>query len=256
LADATCPATGSRHAANAVVEHLWENEGEITMLGSRGAAAAAVSRPAGQLLRATGVGKKIDEAVLLLPTNVELGAARCVVLRGPNGSGKTTLLRILAGTLPPSEGEATLDGSPVDERHEATRTAIAALIGAPATYRDLTLVDHLVLIDSTWGHAGPRADERSDEILELLEIDHLAERFPHELSSGQQQLFHLSMVLVRPSSILILDEPEQRLDTDKRGLLTQILLDRKADGSSLVVACHDPAMTEALADTIVDIQPA
>ena len=64
------------------------------------------------------------------------------------------------------------------------------------------------------------------------------------------------MVLVRPSSILILDEPEQRLDTDKRGLLTQILLDRKADGSSLVVACHDPTMTEALADTIVDIQPA
>ena len=75
-------------------------------------------------------------------------------------------------------------------------------------------------------------------------------------TSGQQQLFHLAMVLVRPSSILILDEPEQRLDTDKRELLTQILLERKADGTSLVVACHDPAMTELLADFIVDIQPA
>ena len=101
---------------------------------------------------------------------------------------------------------------------------------------------------------GERADDRADEILELLEIDHLAERFPHELSSGQQQLFHLSMVLVRPSSILILDEPEQRLDTDKRDLLTRILLDRKADGSSLLIACHDPAMTDALADTVVDIK--
>ena len=68
-----------------------------------------------------------------------------------------------------------------------------------------------------------------------------------------QQLFHLSMVLVRPSSILILDEPEQRLDTDKRDLLTRILLDRRANGSSMVIACHDPAMTEALADTVVDI---
>jgi ABC-2 type transport system ATP-binding protein len=224
------------------------------MLGRRGAAVPAVRGSAGHVLRATGVGKRIDEAVLLLSTDVELGTAECVVLRGPNGSGKTTLLRILAGTVPPSEGEATLDGSPVDERHDLTRTAIAALIGAPATYRDLTLVDHLVLIDSTWGRAGQRADDHADEILELLEIDHLAERFPHELSSGQQQLFHLSMVLVRPSSILMLDEPEQRLDTDKRDLLTRILLDRKADGSSLLIACHDPAMTEALADTVVDIR--
>jgi len=61
------------------------------------------------------------------------------------------------------------------------------------------------------------------------------------------------MVLARPSSILILDEPEQRLDTDKRQLLTRILLDRKADGSSLLIACHDPAMTDALADTVVDL---
>jgi len=226
------------------------------MLGSRGDTAAAVSRTTGGLLRATGVGKKIDEAVLLLPTDVELAAAQCVVLRGPNGSGKTTLLRILAGTMPPSEGEVTLGGAPVDERQDSTRTAIAALIGAPATYRDLTLVDHLVLIDSTWGRVGERAEQRSDEILELLEIDHLAERFPHELSSGQQQLFHLAMVLVRPCSILILDEPEQRLDTDKRELLTEILLDRKDEGCALVVACHDPAMTEELADVIVDIQPA
>ncbi|MEP7017128.1 MAG: ABC transporter ATP-binding protein [Actinomycetota bacterium] len=226
------------------------------MLGRRGTTAPAeppVSEPAKHVLRALGAGKKIDEAVLLLPTDVDVGEGECVVLRGPNGSGKTTLLRILAGTVPPSEGEATLDGSPIDERDDLTRTAIAALIGAPATYRDLTLVDHLVLIESTWGNVGEPADDRANEILELLEIDHLAERFPHELSSGQQQLFHLSMVLVRPSSILILDEPEQRLDTDKRDLLTRILLDRKADGSSMLIACHDPAMTEALADTVVDI---
>ena len=226
------------------------------MLGRRGAAIPAVHEPADHVLRATGVGKKIDEAVLLLPADVQLRRAQCVVLRGPNGSGKTTLLLILAGTMSASEGEATLDGSPVDERQDATRTAVAALIGAPATYRDLTLVDHLVLIDSTWGHVGEPADDRADEILELLEIDHLAERFPHELSSGQQQLFHLSMVLVRPSSILLLDEPEQRLDPDKRELLTRILLDRKADGSGLLIACHDPAMTDALADTVVDLQSA
>ena len=90
-------------------------------------------------------------------------------------------------------------------------------------------------------------------MLATLEIEHLAERFPHELSSGQQQLFHLAMVLLRPSRVLLLDEPEQRLDTHKRGVLTQILLDRKRAGTALVVACHDPEMTGAIADRVIDI---
>ena len=226
------------------------------MVGRRRTTAAVVPNgrePEGHVLRATGAGKKIEEAVLLLPTDVDVGAAECVILRGPNGSGKTTLLRILAGTVPPSQGEATLDGSPIDERDDLTRTAIAALIGAPATYRDLTLVDHLVLIDSTWGHVGENAADHADEMLELLEIDHLAERFPHELSSGQQQLFHLPLVLVRPSSTLILHDPDQLLHTRQRELLTRILLERTADGTSLVHACHTPAPTEHSPDTVVDI---
>lgn len=203
-------------------------------------------------LKATGVTKLIEGNVLLSPTDLDVRSGRCVVLRGANGSGKTTLLRILAGTIEASAGTVTLDGDPVDERTPATRAAVAALLGAPTAYRDLTLVDHLVLIDATWGRDSG-ASERAEAMLATLEIEHLAERFPHELSSGQQQLFHLAMVLLRPSRVLLLDEPEQRLDTHKRGLLTQLLLDRKASGSALVVACHDPEMTGAIANRVVDV---
>ena len=203
-------------------------------------------------LKATGVTKLIEDNVLLTATDLDVRSGRCVVLRGSNGSGKTTLLRILAGTMDASAGTVTLDGEPVDERTPATRASVAALIGAPTAYRDLTLVDHLVLIDATWGRDAAAA-ERAEALLATLEIEHLAERFPHELSSGQQQLFHLAMVLLRPSRVLLLDEPEQRLDTHKRGLLTQILLDRKRTGTALVVACHDPEMTGAIADRVVDI---
>ncbi len=203
-------------------------------------------------LRAVGVTKLIEDNVLLSATNVDVRSGKCVVLRGANGSGKTTLLRILAGTMDSSAGTVTLDGEPVDERTPATRADVAALMGAPTAYRDLTLVDHLVLIDATWGRDGD-ASGRAAEMLAMLEIEHLAERFPHELSSGQQQLFHLAMVLLRPARVLLLDEPEQRLDTHKRGLLTQILLDRKAAGTALVIACHDPEMTSAIADRVVDV---
>jgi ABC-2 type transport system ATP-binding protein len=204
-------------------------------------------------LTATGVGKEIDGNVLLRPVDVAVTSGQCVVLRGENGSGKTTLLRILAGTLEPSSGSASLDGQQLDERNPTTRARVAALIGSPTAYRDLTLIDHLVLIDSTWGGDIGTADDRADAMLAELEVDHLSERFPHELSSGQQHLFHLAMVLFRPARVLLLDEPEQRLDTHKRGLLTDILLARKAAGAALVVACHDPTMTAAIGDLVVDV---
>ncbi|HEX8973511.1 ABC transporter ATP-binding protein [Oryzihumus sp.] len=206
-------------------------------------------------LVAAGVGKAIDGSVLLRPIDLEVGSGQCVVLRGENGSGKTTLLRILAGTMDPSEGKATVDGAVADERDLAIRRTVAALIGAPTAYRDLTLGDHLVLLDATWGR-GAGADERALAMLDALEIGHLAERFPHELSSGQQQLFHLSLVLTRPARVLLLDEPEQRLDTHKRQLLGDLLLARKESGVAMVVACHDPGLTRQIADQVIDVVPA
>jgi ABC-type multidrug transport system ATPase subunit len=224
------------------------------MFGRRlGTAVDDGPEPGPLTLEASSVGKHIEGTVLLTPNSLTVRSGECVVLRGANGSGKTTLLRILAGTLEASEGSVAMDGRPVDERDPATRARVAPLIGTPTAYRDLTLIDHLVLIDSTWGGAIDTADERADDLLATLEIDHLSERFPHELSSGQQQLFHLAMVLFRPARVLLLDEPEQRLDTHKRGLLTEILLGRKASGTALVVACHDPDMTVALADRVIDI---
>lgn len=215
----------------------------------------AAPKPPPMALVAKGVGKSIEGTVLLRP--IDLGARRgeCVVLRGENGSGKTTLLRIIAGTLDPSEGTATIDGVAADERDPAIRRSVAALIGSPTAYRDLTLADHLVLIDATWGRDDD-ADDRAESMLETLEIAHLADRFPHELSSGQQQLFHLAMVLSRPSTVLLLDEPEQRLDTHKRALLGDLLVARKQAGTVVVVACHDPVLTERIADRVVDVVPA
>ena len=207
------------------------------------------------ILVASGVGKAIEGNVLLRPLDVSVALGRCVVLRGENGSGKTTLLRILAGTMDPSEGSATIDGANADERDPAVRRTVAALIGAPTAYRDLTLLDHLVLIDATWGR-GDGAEDRAEQGLDALEIGHLAERFPHELSSGQQQLFHLAMALGRPARVILLDEPEQRLDTHKRGLLGDLLVARKEDGAALVVACHDPDLTARIADRVVDVVPA
>lgn len=207
-------------------------------------------------LRADEVSKVVGPASLLAPVSVHVPSGTCLVLRGPNGSGKTTLLRILTGVLPPSTGSAHLGEVVADERDPVVREAVAALMGAPATYRDLTLRDHLVLIDATWGGDSDTCDERVEAALDELEIGHLAERFPHELSSGQTQLFRLCLTLFRPSTVLVLDEPEQRLDTAKRALLADIVAARRDAGTTVVLACHDPLVTARVADQVVDLMAA
>ena len=207
-------------------------------------------------VRADGVGKKVDETRLLRATTVHADPGECIVLRGPNGSGKTTLLRIIGGLLVPTTGTATIGGREADERDRAVRAAVAALIGPPTTYRDLTLADHLVLVDSTWGGDPATSDERARAMLDRLGIPKLLDRFPHELSSGQQQLFRLAITFARPATVLLLDEPEQRLDTAKQKVVAGIIRERVAAGTTVVMACHDPEMTAALATRVVDVKPA
>ncbi len=198
----------------------------------------------------------IGPVPLLAPVSLTVETGECAVVRGVNGSGKTTLLRILAGLIEPTTGTATIDGEPVDERNAATRAGVAALLGAPTAYRDLTLADHLTLIDASWGRDPDTGDERVDAGLDLFEIGHLESRFPHELSSGQGQLFRLALTFFRPSRLLILDEPEQRLDTDKRALLARLIRERSTAGTTVVMASHDPTLTEAVGDQVIHLVPA
>jgi len=199
------------------------------------------------------VTKTLDVATLLPPTSMVAEPGTCVVVRGPNGAGKTTLLRLVAGLLAPTTGTVTVDDTVADERNRHTRENVAALIGPPAAYRDLTLADHLTLVDATWGRDAHTCAERVHDALAAFGLGDLGERFPHELSSGQGQLFRLSLTWFRPARLLVLDEPEQRLDTDKRAMLGALVLARRDSGTTVLMACHDPVLTASVADEVVDV---
>ena len=197
-------------------------------------------------LLARAVAASVDSEVLLAPVSLSVGAGEAVIVRGPNGSGKTTLLRILSGALRPTSGDVSVDGHRVDDRRRAVRNAISARIGLPAFARELTAHEHLRFIATTWGRSGSPATDAADEVMAALGIDHLTQRFVHELSSGQLQLLSLATALVRPFSVLILDEPEQRLDADRLAVVAAVLRARIEAGAAVVIASHSADLVAAL----------
>lgn len=200
-----------------------------------------------------GIGVVRDEAVLLLEATGSVDTGGILAVTGPNGAGKTTLLCTVAGILEPTSGQVRVNGRVPDDRDRAFRRSLAALIGPPQTARDLTIAEHLQFIAATWGARAGQAREQAGELLAELDIAQLGSRYPHELSSGQTQLASIALTLARPFDVLVLDEPEQRLDPDRLGLVIAALQRRTHEGAALMIASHSPRLVDELATDVLEI---
>ena len=185
--------------------------------------------------------------VLLEGASARVEAGEVLAVTGANGAGKTTLLRIIAGLRAPTAGRVLVHGRRPDDRDRAVRRDLAALVGPVQTARDLTVREHLRFLGATWGMSADAAVAQADALLAELDVSALRDRFPHELSSGQSQLISLALTLGRPARVLLLDEPEQRLDAERLALVTAALRRRAEDGTAIVLASHSARLVEDLA---------
>jgi ABC-2 type transport system ATP-binding protein len=184
--------------------------------------------------------------VVLNEVSLSLRAGQIGAVVGPNGAGKTTLLRCVAGAIRPDSGEVKLLGQPVDEADPGTRAAIASVLDDIDFFPDLSVVEHLELM--AYAHAMPDAAEVVAEVLAALSLEPAQDQLPLTLSSGQRRRLALASCFVRPRKLLVLDEPEQRLDAAGREWLAGRLLREKKDGVAVIMASHDPELVEATAD--------
>lgn len=204
------------------------------------------------LLRLSGVSRRYGERHALHPLDLDIAAGTCTALFGHNGSGKSTLLRLACGRDRPTTGTAAFDGSTVDEDDPAVRARIAVAGDTVAFYPDLTVREHLELI--TVAHDVADADAWIDQVLADRRLSGHADHLPSALSSGQTQALQLAAALVRPRDLLILDEPEQRLDPAARTRLAALLRGEKADGVAVLLATHQAELVRAVADRVVVLE--
>ncbi len=192
------------------------------------------------VLEAKGVAKDYGDGLGLLPLDLEIGPGELVMLVGPNGAGKSTFLRLVAGLLEPTEGEVLVDGAPAGSLE--ARAATSFIPDAPVLYDDLSVEEHLEYVArlhgvSEWRH-------RADHLLERLTLAPRSDDLPSRFSRGMRQKASLAVGLVRPFSLLLVDEPFVGLDAPTQVALVELLSEAADEGAALLISTHQLDLVE------------
>ena len=222
------------------------------------------------VLKVTALKKSFGPVVIVDGFNLEVHAGEAVALTGRNGAGKSTILRCLVGADRPDSGTVEVNGVAVNETNPQVRGGGAAGVddrdvlpprrgGATVIddldfFPDLRVVEHLDLLARAHGIVD--AENAVDEVLREVQLVPQSGQLPATLSSGQRRRLALATAFVRPRSLLILDEPEQRLDTEGVEWLAARLQAERARGLAIVMASHEPALVEAVASRIIRLKGA
>ena len=180
---------------------------------------------------------------------VPVGGGVCVT--GENGIGKSTLLRCISSLQRPDRGRIRVFGNSPGSTPEFWR-AVVSTVEPPTWYPGLTVREHAELVCRAHGQDPGQAG--AAEALERFGLAAHTDAIPPSMSSGQKQRLTLALALLRPSSLLILDEPEQRLDPDGRAMVAELLADYRKDGGTLLMASHDDVFAEASGAEITSME--
>lgn len=195
-----------------------------------------------------------DGVTALRDVDLSVRPAEVLAVLGPSGSGKTTLLHAVAGFRQPSGGEIWLRGRLMAGRGRSEspeRRDVAVVFQHYALWPHLSALDTVGYPLRRRGIRREMARRDASQLLELLDIAHLADRRPVELSGGEQQRVGLARALARQAALSLFDEPTAHLDTHVRGLfLAELVSRQRASGAAAVYASHDAEEALGLADRV------
>lgn len=204
-------------------------------------------------VRAEGLTKYFGEVHALDGIDLVVPRGKVVGLLGPNGAGKTTTVRILSTLLTPTSGSAVVAGYDVVREPDKVRATIGLTGQYAAVDEYLTGRENLRMFGDLY-HLDPKyVKRRSEELLEAFDLVDAADRTLKTYSGGMRRRLDLASSLIAKPSILFLDEPTTGLDPRSRLGMWEVIKERVADGTTVLLTTQYLEEADQLADDIVVI---
>ncbi|HMH39779.1 MAG TPA: TOBE-like domain-containing protein [Gaiellaceae bacterium] len=203
------------------------------------------------MIEAHGIVKRFGDFTALDGVSVDVPTGSLTALLGPSGSGKSTLLRVIAGLETPDEGKVVLEGEDVT-RVAPQERGVGFVFQHYAAFKHMTVWENVAF--GLKIRRRPRAEvkQRVSELLQLVQLARLGDRYPAQLSGGQRQRMGLARALAVDPKVLLLDEPFGALDARVRKEL-RLWLRRLHDEThtTTVIVTHDQEEAMEVADCVV-----
>lgn len=190
------------------------------------------------------VTKRYGHRSVVDDVSLQVQSGDSIVIVGPSGSGKTTLLRMIAGLETPDDGEVWLEGRRVSAPRGIVVPPYERRLGF--VFQDLALWPHMTIgrhLEFVVNGGDVPASERRARVKDALtrtQIDQMADRYPHQLSGGEQQRAALARAIVTRPRLLLLDEPLSNSDPDLRTVLRgELARIRQELGLTVLHVTHD-----------------
>ncbi|MEB2843934.1 ATP-binding cassette domain-containing protein [Rhizobiales bacterium RZME27] len=203
-------------------------------------------------VRLENVSRAFGKTAAVNGISLDIAKGEIVSLVGHSGCGKSTLLRIISGVEPVDSGRVFLDGCEVDGQHFVEPEAR----GVGFVFQDYALFPHLSVRDNILFGLKHRlkveAVTAAENIIRRIGIEHLADRFPHTLSGGEQQRVALARALAPEPAVILMDEPFSNLDQGLRDKVrTDTLSLLRSLSATAIMVTHDPQEALSVGDRVV-----
>lgn len=191
-----------------------------------------------------------NQVYALRGIDLTIDANETVCIHGPSGSGKSTLLSILGGIIGPTSGSAVVDGKKMARLPDRfltlyRREHIGFIFQRFQLIPELSVLENVTLPLLPLGVRPADQKKRAMVLLERLAIDHRSDFRAAEISGGELQRAAVARALINDPSIIIADEPTAHLDTSLSEDFLSIMSDLKMLGKTIVIASHDPLVSES-----------
>ena len=192
---------------------------------------------------------KANEVKALTDVSLAVEAGSMVCLQGASGSGKSTLLSIIGCIMPPTSGRAAIAGKRLSRLPDRfltihRRQTIGFIFQQFNILPALSVIDNITLPLLPLGISPRDRKRRAGELLDKLSISHRQDFPAGQISGGELQRVAIARALINDQPLILADEPTAHLDTRLSEEFLSIMMDLKASGKTIIIASHDPLVTE------------